>query len=112
MSTEMRRLPVFESLHYDSRRKVFVLDKHTLKGLHAAISDCFFPAYTFERATLGPVEETKTSTKQKSPARRRVHYKQRGLLLGSRVDRQRKRTLQCWIVESQCVIGFRLCAAP
>lgn len=97
----MRRLPVFETLHYDSKRKVFVLDKHTLKGLHAAISDCFFPAYTFERATLGPVEETKASTKQKSPARRRAPYKQRaqtrGLLLGSRVDRQLQQVTACMI---------------
>jgi len=77
---------VFETLHYDTTRKSFLLDQQSLKGLHSAISDCFFPAYTFDRATLGPVEETKTKTK--SPGRRQTAAKQRaqirGLLLNVR----------------------------
>jgi len=95
----MRRLPVFETLHYDTKRKSFLLDQQSLKGLHSAISDCFFPAYTFDRATLGPVEETKTKTK--SPGRRQTAAKQRaqirGLLLGSRVDKQLQQVTACLV---------------
>ena len=68
----MHRLSVFEDLHYDKRRRAFFLNKQSLRGLHATMSDAFFPSYSFERATIGPLSSSSSSeSKSKSPSAKR-----------------------------------------
>jgi len=75
----MRRLQVYDGLH---------------------ISDCFFPSYTFERASMGPVEQVGGDAKgrTKSPASKRKAAPRghaRAMLLGSRVDKQLQQVTAC-----------------
>jgi hypothetical protein len=91
MQNRKRRLAIYEDLHYQPRKKAFVLGRTTLKGIHATISDCFYPGYSYDRATIGPPSASAKTTKTK----RKGDPLRAGLRTGKLVDAQLARITQC-----------------